>query len=139
MITRALTWRLRLAKISKTGRSKSGLSVFTRYGLPNRILCDNGPPWGGAEAACPYTEFGVWLLRLGVELIHGRAYHPQTQGKEERFHRSMQAEVLNQTTAWRHLAHCQSASMSSETVTIPSGPTRRLRFGCRLVAINLAC
>jgi hypothetical protein len=83
------------------------LSVFTRYGLPNRILCDNGPPWGGAEAACPYTEFGVWLLRLGVELIHGRAYHPQTQGKEERFHRSMQAEVLNQTTAWRHLAHCQ--------------------------------
>ena len=81
--------------------------VFARYGLPNRILCDNGAPWGGAEAACPYTEFGVWLLRLGVELIHGRVYHPQTQGKEERFHRSMQAEVLNQTTAWRHLAHCQ--------------------------------
>ncbi|HEV2960378.1 MAG TPA: hypothetical protein VG649_01020, partial [Candidatus Angelobacter sp.] len=31
--------------------------VFARYGLPNRILCDNGAPWGGAEAACPYTEF----------------------------------------------------------------------------------
>ena len=90
----------------------NGQTVKERLGQgctlrPNRILCDNGAPWGGAEAACPYTEFGIWLLRLGVELIHGRAYHPQTQGKEERFHRSMQAEVLNQTTAWRHLAHCQ--------------------------------
>jgi transposase InsO family protein len=81
--------------------------VFERYGLPNGILCDNGSPWGSAQSACPYTEFGVWLLRLGVELIHGRAYHPQTQGKEERFHRSLQAEVLSQTTAWLDLAHCQ--------------------------------
>jgi transposase InsO family protein len=81
--------------------------VFECYGLPNRILCDNGSPWGSAQSACPYTEFGVWLLRLGVELIHGRVYHPQTQGKEERFHRSLQAEVLNQTTAWLDLAHCQ--------------------------------
>src|SRR3982074_3435700 len=43
--------------------------VFCRYGFPERILCDNGSPWGGAEAACPYTEFSVWLLRLGVEVI----------------------------------------------------------------------
>jgi transposase InsO family protein len=82
--------------------------VFERYGLPNGILCDNGSPWGSAQAACPYTEFGVWLLRLGVELIHGRVYHPQTQGKEERFHRSLQAEVLNQTTVWLDLAHGQA-------------------------------
>jgi transposase InsO family protein len=70
--------------------------VFGRYGLPERILCDNGTPWGSAEAACPYTEFSVWLLRLGVEVLHGRAYHPQTQGKEERFHGSLQVEVFNQ-------------------------------------------
>ena len=81
--------------------------VFGRYGLPERILCDNGSPWGSAEAACPYTEFSVWLLRLGVELIHGRPYHPQTQGKEERFHGSLQVEVLNQSTAWCDLEQCQ--------------------------------
>jgi transposase InsO family protein len=81
--------------------------VFGRYGLPERILCDNGTPWGSAEAACPYTEFSVWLLRLGVEVIHGRVYHPQTQGKEERFHGSLQVEVFNQSTAWRDRAHCQ--------------------------------
>jgi transposase InsO family protein len=81
--------------------------VFGRYGLPERILCDNGAPWGSAEAGCPYTEFSVWLLRLGVEVIHGRAYHPQTQGKEERFHGSLQVELLNQSSAWRDLVHCQ--------------------------------
>ena len=27
-------------------------------------------------------------------MIHGRAYHPQTQGKEERFHATLVAEVL---------------------------------------------
>ena len=82
-------------------------AVFGRYGLPQRLLCDNGSPWGSAEAACPYTEFSVWLLRLGVELIHGRPYHPQTQGKEERFHGSLQVELLNQSTVWRDIEHCQ--------------------------------
>src|SRR6516162_7625454 len=81
--------------------------AFGRYGLPQRILSDNGSPWGSAEAACPYTELGVWLLRLGVELIHGRPYYPQTQGKQERFHGSLQVEVLNQSTVWRDLEHCQ--------------------------------
>jgi hypothetical protein len=47
------------------------------------------------------------LLRLGVELIHGRPYHPQTQGKQERFHGSLQVEVLNQSTAWRDIEQCQ--------------------------------
>ena len=62
--------------------------VFGRYEYPERILCDNGTPWE-APSACPYTEFSVWLLRLGVEVLHGRVYHPQTQGKEERFHGSL--------------------------------------------------
>jgi transposase InsO family protein len=36
----------------------------------------------------------VWLMRLGMRLHHGRAYHRQTQGKDERFHRSLKVEVL---------------------------------------------
>jgi len=67
--------------------------AFERYGLPERINADNGPPWGSsAEGAL--TALGVWLIRLGVRLSHSRPLHPQTNGKDERFHRTMSAEVL---------------------------------------------
>lgn len=68
-------------------------SLFRRYGLPERMLMDNGSPWGDA-ADSPYTRLTVWLLRLGIRISHGRPYHPQTQGKDERLHRTLQAEVL---------------------------------------------
>jgi hypothetical protein len=67
--------------------------LFRRYGLPRRILADNGPPWGAADPLC-FTRLGVWLLDLDIAISHGRPYHPQTQGKEERFHRTLKAEVL---------------------------------------------
>jgi hypothetical protein len=69
-------------------------ATFRRYGLPLAILCDNGPPWGTAGAPTPYSTLGVWLLRLGIAVWHGRPYHPQTQGKDERFHRTLKADVL---------------------------------------------
>ena len=59
-------------------------TVFRRYGLPRRITCDNGPPWGSSNSK--YTKLGVWLLRLGIAVSHSRPHHPQTQGKDERFH-----------------------------------------------------
>lgn len=85
--------------------------TFRHYGLPRQILCDHGNPWGkgpgadGSRGGTPGLE--VWLLRLGVELIHGRVRHPQTQGKEERFHRTLKAEVLDQRTEWRDHGICQ--------------------------------
>jgi transposase InsO family protein len=81
--------------------------AFTIHGLPAAILCDNGAPWG--DAAGFFTKFEVWLLRLGVRVSHGRPCHPQTQGKEERFHRTLKAEVLSRTTEWRDLEHCQAS------------------------------
>lgn len=67
--------------------------TFERYGLPECILADNGSPWGDG----PYrgwTRLGVWLLKLGIGLHHGRPYHPQTHGKNERFNRTLKAEVF---------------------------------------------
>ena len=63
-------------------------ATFRRYGLPDTLLADNGSP-RGCDGAHPYTPLTVWLLRLGVGVRHGRPYHPQTQGKEERFHRTL--------------------------------------------------
>lgn len=68
--------------------------TFRRYGLPLRILADNGPPWGTAGQG-RYTALGVWLMDLGVRIVHGRPWHPQTQGKEERFHRTLKTELLD--------------------------------------------
>jgi len=70
-------------------------AIFRRYGLPERMLMDNGPPWGSCLLH-QFTPLTVWLLRLGIAVSHGRPYHPQTQGKDERFHRSLKAEVLAQ-------------------------------------------
>jgi len=72
---------------------------FQRHGLPLRILCDNGAPWGtGWQHSTPgrqrYTRLGVWLLRQGVRVSHGRPFHPQTQGKDERLHRTLKEELL---------------------------------------------
>lgn len=68
-------------------------TAFRTYGLPDAMLADNGPPWGDPTGG-PYTRLGVWLLQLGVRLLHSRPHHPQTLGKEERFHRTLKAEVL---------------------------------------------
>jgi transposase InsO family protein len=81
--------------------------LFRVYGLPWRMLMDNGAPWGDAEDQ-PWTKLTVWLLRLGVRVSHGRAYHPQTQGKDERFHRTLKAELLRERS-FRHVADCQRA------------------------------
>ena len=92
----------------QTGRTvRQALTpTFDRYGIPESILCDNGPPWGQSDPVCPYTSFTVWLLQLGISVKHGRPYHPQTQGKEERFHRTLHAELIAQHT-WSDLAHCE--------------------------------
>lgn len=66
--------------------------VFRRYGLPQRMLMDNGSCWGKVESA--WTLLEVWLLRLGVAVSHGRPFHPQTQGKCERFNQTLLAEAL---------------------------------------------
>lgn len=70
------------------------IEAFRRYGLPWRITADNGPPWGNGPRD-RFTPLGVWLLELGVAITHSRPFHPQTQGKDERFHRSLKAEVLS--------------------------------------------
>lgn len=81
-------------------------TVFRLYGLPLAILCDNGSPWGTSGADERHTELTVWLLQVGVRVLHGRPYHPQTQGKDERFHRTLQTEVLQQR--FENLPHCQT-------------------------------
>jgi transposase InsO family protein len=67
--------------------------TFGRVGLPESILSDNGfAPRGPSVGGLSWLE--ARLLRLAIKAIHGRAYHPQTQGKVERLHRTLEDELL---------------------------------------------
>lgn len=69
------------------------LDAFEEYGLPFSLLCDNGNPWG-TGAVEGFTKFEVHMMELGVLVIHGRKFHPQTQGKMERFNRTETSECF---------------------------------------------
>lgn len=71
--------------------------LFREYGLPFSFLCDNGNPWGTVQST-GFSRFEVWLMELGILTLHARIHHPQTQGKEESFNRSMTKELLRHTT-----------------------------------------
>jgi transposase InsO family protein len=76
------------------------IRVFRQYGLPCQMLMDNGSPWGSDKEHI-YTPLTVWLIRLGILIAHSRPYHPQTLGKDERFHKTLKAELLGQSIPWR--------------------------------------
>jgi transposase InsO family protein len=67
-------------------------ALFGEVGLPAEILSDNGPAFGGG-GTWRISQLDAMLLRLGIRPTHGRPYHPQTQGKVERFHGTLQREV----------------------------------------------
>jgi transposase InsO family protein len=96
------------------------VEVFRRYGLPARINADNGSPWGSPSAGGrSLSELAIWLIRLGVRVSFSAPYHPQTNGKLERFHRTLDVEVIvgrnfpdlaatqRAFDAWRTIYNCQ--------------------------------
>lgn len=82
-------------KSSATGVKESVFAAFLEFGLPDAILTDNGAQFSGFRGG--YTQLERWLMDLDVAPIHGRIMHPQTQGKIERFHRTMKTEALRTT------------------------------------------
>jgi transposase InsO family protein len=65
--------------------------AFGRCGVPEGMLMDHGTPWWNMQAAAGWTWLTVWLMKQGIELHFSGYRHPQTQGKVERFHGSLEA------------------------------------------------
>jgi transposase InsO family protein len=89
--------RFSIAIVPRTNRENVVIpafqKAFSEYGLPDSVLSDNGAQFAGFRKS--YTQFEKWLMMLDILPIHGRFMHPQTQGKIERFHRTMKQELLN--------------------------------------------
>lgn len=64
--------------------------AFQRCGVPDGMLMDHGTPWWSMSSAWGQTHLSLWLIRQGIRLHWSGIRHPQTQGKVERFHGSLQ-------------------------------------------------
>lgn len=62
---------------------------FEVYGVPDAILVDHGVPWWHATSAQGLTRVTVCLLEQDIAVRFSGLAHPQTQGKVERFHRTL--------------------------------------------------
>lgn len=86
----------RLALTSKARPATTGPDVladfraaFRRHGIPRSVLTDNAAVYTGTPRRGGRVALEVECDLLGIQLHHSRPYHPQTQGKVERFHQTM--------------------------------------------------
>jgi len=85
-----------LVALEQTGTTRSEVvrerleGAFRTHGLPDAMLMDHGVPWWNARSANGWTQLMVWLMRQGVCCHFSGVRHPQTQGKVERFHGSLE-------------------------------------------------
>ena len=84
------------ARVFTEATSENAVAVLRdaigRFGTPATILSDNGRCFNGGRnkkkvprGTWKPTAFEAELLDRGIELINSRPYHPQTNGKLERF------------------------------------------------------
>lgn len=67
--------------------------VFSENGVPDGMLMDHGTPWWNMQSQSGWTWLTVWLMKQGIR-VHLSGYrHPQTQGKIERCHGSLEAAL----------------------------------------------
>ncbi len=66
--------------------------AFAEYGLPQELLSDNAFA-GKEQRPRTLSRFDRDLVRLGINPVHGRPHHPQTQGKVERLHGTFEREL----------------------------------------------
>jgi transposase InsO family protein len=85
--------RVALLRSQQVGATRREFQrIFRQYGLPQRIRCDNGTPFGGGGPT-GLTRLSAWWLKLGIELEFITPGRPCENGAHEQFHRVYKAEV----------------------------------------------
>ena len=84
-----ISWRL-CTSMSAGDVSDTLEDALDIAGLKNgnrpRLLSDNGPCYISAELK-------LWLEKHGIDHTRGKPYHPMTQGKIERWHRTLKDRI----------------------------------------------
>ena len=70
--------------------------LFKRYGLPEVIRSDNGPPFANMRSLFGLTRLSVWWLSLGIKLDRIEPGSPYQNGSHERMHLDMANELEGQ-------------------------------------------
>jgi len=71
--------------------------VFREYGLPRAMQSDNGPPFGTTSGR--FSRLSVKLMSLGVQPVFSRPGKPQDNGRHERMHRDLKADIVRHRAA----------------------------------------
>src|ERR1700733_365218 len=78
-------------------------TAFQSCGLPEALLMDHGTPWWNQQSPSGRTKLSLWLMRQGIRLCSSGIRPPQTQGKIERFHGSLQRALNRRGFPGQHL------------------------------------
>jgi putative transposase len=85
---------MRVLEDSRTESVKTCFErLFERYGLPEAIRSDNGPPFASVQSLLGLSRLSVWWLALGISLERGRPGCPQDNGAHERMHKDIRREL----------------------------------------------
>jgi putative transposase len=91
-------WRVALLPNQGVAAAKREfVRIFRRHGLPKRIRCDNGTPFGGGGPT-GLTRLSAWWIKLGIEVEFTTPGRPCENGSHEQFHRVYKAEVAKNPT-----------------------------------------
>lgn len=92
-------------------------AAFHEFGLPGRIHTDNGTPFA-SRAPGGLSRLSMRWVKLGITPERSRPAHPQDNGRHERFHLTLEQEVLREVAAhpraqqqvfreFQHLYNCE--------------------------------
>jgi len=73
-------------------------AVFRKYGLPDAIRTDNGPPFASV-AAGGLSPLAVWWVKLGIRPERIEPGHPEQNGRHERMHLTLKQECCRPPAA----------------------------------------
>jgi transposase InsO family protein len=92
---------IRLLRTQQVGVTRREfMRIFKKHGVPERIRCDNGTPFGGGGPT-RLTRLSAWWVKLGIEVQFITPGHPQENGAHEQFHRVYKGEVAVRPEATR--------------------------------------